>query len=62
MYGAEYGRNVQDARKEKNWTQKQLAQQLNVKQDIFQKIENGTGLVDGQICNKLFRILKVKRN
>ena len=61
-YGAEYGRNVQDARKEKNWTQKQLAQQLNVKQDIIQKIENGTGIVDGQICNKLFRILKVKRN
>ena len=61
-YGAEYGRRVQEGRKQKNWTQKQLAQQLNVKSDVVQKIENGTGLVDGQICNKIFRILQVKRN
>ena len=61
-YGLEYGKKVCEARKEKNWTQKQLAQQLNVRQDIVQKLENGSGLVDGNICNKIFRILKVKRN
>lgn len=61
-YGSEYGKKVQIARGEKNWTQKQLAQQLNVKQDVIQNIENGKGLVDGQICNKIYRILKVKRN
>ena len=61
-YGTEYGRKVQDARKEKNFTQKQLAQQLSVKPEVIQNVENGKGLVDGKICDKLFRILKVKRN
>jgi len=61
-YGHEYGQKVQKARCEKKLTQDQLAQQLNVKKDIIQKIENGSGLVDGQICGKIFRILGVKRN
>lgn len=61
-YGHEYGQKVQKARVEKKLNQDQLAQQLNVKKDIVQKIENGTGLVDGQICGKIFRILGVKRN
>jgi len=61
-YGAEYGRKVQDARTSKKLTQKQLAQQLNVRQDVVQKLENGSGLVDGQVCGKIFRILGVKRN
>ena len=61
-YGHEYGQRVQKARCEKKWTQEQLAQQLNVKKDIVQKLENGSGLVDGQICGKIFRILGVKRN
>ncbi len=61
-YGHEYGQKVQKARCDKKLTQDQLAQQLNVKKDIVQKIENGTGLVDGQICGKIFRILSVKRN
>jgi len=62
IYGFEYGKKVQQARCEKKLTQDQLANQLNVKKDIVQKIENGTGLVDGQLCGKLFRILGVKRN
>ena len=61
-YGTEYGRKVQEARKQKNWTQKQLAQQLNVQQTVIQNVENGSGLVDGKVCNNIFRILKVKRN
>ena len=61
-YGTEYGRKVQDARKERNLTQKQLAQQLSVKPEVIQNVENGKGLVDGKICDNLFRILKVKRN
>ena len=61
-YGHEYGQKVQKARCEKKLTQEQFAQQLNVKKDIVQKVENGTGLVDGQICGKIFRILGVKRN
>lgn len=61
-YGFEYGKRVQVARCEKKLTQDQLALQLNVKKDIIQKIENGTGLVDGVICGKIFRILGVKRN
>lgn len=61
-YGHEYGKKVQTARCEKKLTQEQLAQQLNVKKDIIQKVENGTGLIDGSICSKLFRVLGVKRN
>jgi len=61
-YGHEYGQKVQKARCEKKLTQEQLAQQLNVKKDIIQKIENGSGLVDAQICSKIFRVLGVKRN
>ncbi len=61
-YGHEYGQKVQKARCEKKLTQDQLAQQLNVKKDIIQKVENGTGLFDGQLCGKIFRILGVKRN
>jgi len=62
IYGTEYGKKVQNARLEKKWTQKQLGQKLNVKVDIIQKIENGKGLLDGQICNNIFRILGIKRN
>jgi len=61
-YGAEYGKKVTDARTSRKLTQKQLAQQLNVRQDVVQKLENGSGLVDGNICGKIFRILGVKRN
>ena len=58
-YGSEYGQRVQKARCEKKLTQEQLAQQLNLKKDIIQKIENGTGIYDAQICSKIFRVLKV---
>lgn len=61
-YGHEYGQKVQKARTENKLTQEQLAQKLNIKKDIVQKIENGTGIVDAQICGKLFRVLGVKRN
>jgi len=61
-YGHEYGQKVQKARCEKKLTQDQLAQQLNVKKDIIQKIENGSGIVDGNMCGKIFRVLGVKRN
>lgn len=61
-YGHEYGQKVQAARCEKKLTQEQLAQQMNVKKDIIQKVENGTGIVDGAICSKIFRVLGVKRN
>ena len=61
-YGHEYGLSVQKARCEKKLTQEQLAQMLNVKKDVVQKVENGTGLLDGGLCGKLFRVLGVKRN
>ena len=62
IYGTEYGKKVQQARCEKKLKQKELAQKLNVKEEIVREIENGKGKVDGQICNKIFRVLGVKRN
>lgn len=61
-YGSEYGKRVQQARCEKKLKQKELANKLNVKEDVIREIENGKGKVDGKICSKIFQILGVKRN
>ena len=51
---------VQEARKAKQWTQKQLAQQLNVKPSVIHEIESGKTLPDGPLKHKLNRVLGIK--
>ena len=63
-WGVDYGRQVTQARTKAvpKMSQVQLAEKLKVKPDIVKNIENGKGLYNGQLANKIFRILKVKRN
>lgn len=51
---------IQKARVASNFSQKELAQKINVTQKIIQSYENGTAIPDPQILQKLRRILKVK--
>lgn len=64
IWGIDYGRQVTQARTKvvPKMSQVQLAEKLKVKPDIVKNIENGKGLYNGQLANKIFRILKVKRN
>uniref|UniRef100_A0A6C0EIF8 HTH cro/C1-type domain-containing protein n=1 Tax=viral metagenome TaxID=1070528 RepID=A0A6C0EIF8_9ZZZZ len=63
-WGTVYGKAVTQARCKlpTKTSQTGLAKQLQVKPDIVKEIENGKGLYNDQLANKLFRILKVKRN
>ena len=64
LWGVEYGKLVTNARTGAvpKMSQVKLAEKLQVKPDIVKNIENGKGLYDGKLANKIFRILKVKRN
>eukprot|EP01006_Ploeotia_vitrea_P039451 TRINITY_DN66350_c7_g1_i1.p1 TRINITY_DN66350_c7_g1~~TRINITY_DN66350_c7_g1_i1.p1 ORF type:complete len:141 (-),score=71.74 TRINITY_DN66350_c7_g1_i1:49-471(-) len=48
------------ARQAKKLTQAQLAQKLNVKQTVINEYESGKAIPNGQIINKLNRVLGVK--
>lgn len=61
-YGKEYGISVSKARVEKKLSQQQLANQINEKVDVVKSIENGKGTYNPNVAQKIFRILKVKRN
>jgi ribosome-binding protein aMBF1 (putative translation factor) len=63
-WGIGYGKAVTQARCKlpQKTSQVDLAKRLQVKPDVVREIENGKGLYNAQLGNKLFRILKVKRN
>lgn len=61
-YGREYGQRVTLARTQKGMTQADLAKAMMVQPVIVRDIENGSGVVNDQNCQKIFKVLGVKRN
>jgi ribosome-binding protein aMBF1 (putative translation factor) len=61
-YGKEYGQRVILARNQKGLNQADLAKAMNVQPIIVKEIENGTGIVNDQNCQKIYKLLGVKRN
>ena len=63
-WGIEYGKAITVARCKlvPKTNQAALAKKLNVKPEVVRDIENGKGMYNAQLGNKLFRLLKVKRN
>jgi ribosome-binding protein aMBF1 (putative translation factor) len=61
-YGTDYGIRVSQARCSKKLSQKQLATQINEKIDVIKSIENGKGIYNPSVTQKVFKILAVKRN
>lgn len=57
VYTVEFRNRMQQARKEKNLTQKQLAARLSVKPALIGEIENGKADWDGQLVVKIERVL-----
>jgi len=55
-----YRKAIQNARIARNWTQKQLAQQMNVQTTAVQKWESGKEVPPGNLRGKLNRVLKTK--
>lgn len=51
---------IQKARQEKNLTQKELANKVNVKPEIIRDIESGKAMNDKQILVKMQKVLGVK--
>ena len=58
--GRELGIKIQQARANKKLSQKQLAQQLNMKQDIIAKYETGKAIYNQRILNKIKKILSIQ--
>ena len=51
---------LQKARLKKGWSQKKLAQMLNIKQIVITQYETGKAIPNGQLIARLNRILDVK--
>ena len=51
--------SIQQARAGKRWTQKELAQHLNVKADIIAKYESGKAIPNNALLQKMSRVLGV---
>ena len=51
------GQSIQQARMEKGWTQKALAQKINVKPQVIAQYEAGTAIPNPQLLSKIKRIL-----
>lgn len=51
------GKEIAQARLNKNLTQKQLAQKLNLPASLIQQIENGSAVYDGNIYGKIKSVL-----
>ena len=51
---------IQKSRMSQNLTQKQLAQKINVTQNVIQSYENGKAIPDNKVLQQLRRVLKVK--
>jgi ribosome-binding protein aMBF1 (putative translation factor) len=58
--GIETGKIIMQARLAKNFKQVDLAKQLNVLPDIIRDYENGTAIRNGNLLNKIGKILNVK--
>lgn len=58
--GLDAGKAIQQARIEKNWTQKDLAQRVNEKPSVINEYENGSAIVNPTLMSKLERALGVK--
>ena len=57
-----FGRNVRRARKDKGWTQEQLAFEASVKRAYLSEIENGQRNVSLDVVEKLAKALGVPPN
>ena len=57
-----FGRNVRQARKDKGWTQEQLAFEAGVKRAYLSEIENGQRNVSLDVVEKLAKALEVSAN
>jgi putative transcription factor len=55
-----FGKEMQKARCAKNFTQKTLAQRLNVKSTIIANYEQGKAIPNNAFINKIERVLDVK--
>ncbi len=58
--GIDTGKNIMQARLAKGLKQVDLAKQLNVLPDIIRDYENGTAIRNGNLLNKMGKILGVK--
>lgn len=58
--GREIGQKIIQARMSKGWKQKDVANKMNMQSNEYQKLENGTAARNGQLLNKLGKILGVK--
>jgi len=58
-FDSKYVQVVIKARLERKWSQKELAQKLNVDFSIIQKFEQGKGIYDAFLKNKLNRVLNL---
>lgn len=56
----EQRRQIADARRERNLTQAQLAQQSNVKPDLVQALESGKPVQDHTVLSKINKTLGLK--
>jgi len=54
-----FGRNVRQARKEKGWTQEQLAFETGVKRAYLSEVENGQRNVSLDVVEKLATALAI---
>lgn len=57
VYTVEFRKQMQQARQEKGWSQKDLATKINVKQTVIADIESGKEPWDGSIVTKIERVL-----
>lgn len=57
----DYIQEVIRKRTEKGWNQKQLATQMNVDVSIIQRFEQGKEVYDGNLKNKLNRVLGITK-
>eukprot|EP00948_MAST-09A_sp_MAST-9A-sp1_P001050 g1050.t1 len=53
----EWSKKIQQARCEKKMTQKEVANRLNMKQNDYQKYENGKAVLNQQVVSRIERVL-----
>jgi len=57
--GLTMGRKIQQGRQAKGWTQKQLAENIQEKQQVVQQYENGKAIPNQQVIHKMEKALGV---
>lgn len=58
--GSENGKKIQTARNGLKLTQKELAQKLNIRDNVIRDYEIGAVVPDKNVLNKISRFLKIK--